>query len=73
MCCASEAQFRAENNEITWKSLGKAPLLHRKMAHQADPDDLVGSPLRISDGAAVDPWGTSVIGSGQLKPNGNRR
>jgi hypothetical protein len=58
MCCASEAQFRAENNEITWKSLsnylsmtwqslGKAPVLHRKMMVQADPDDLVGSPLRI--------------------------
>jgi hypothetical protein len=25
MCCASEAQFRAENNEITWKSLRNYP------------------------------------------------
>jgi hypothetical protein len=49
--------------EITPQLLGKAPLLHRKMVRLADGGDLFASPLRISDGAAVDPWGTSVIGS----------
>jgi hypothetical protein len=40
------------------KSLGnhwQSALLHREMAHQVDPDDLVGSALRISDVTAVDP------------------
>jgi hypothetical protein len=58
---------------ITWKSLGKVPLLHRKMVTGADRSDLVGSPLRILRRLRLILGELLLLGPGQQEPNGNRR